>query len=108
MIALCFLLLRVDPMPAIDLAKMDELKQIWTDRYVQARSDRPELKRFEGRVGRIVTVNLSGKAIVDFADGAWYDIPASEEYLTIVSDEAVRKTYDSAANSAQAHPTRQG
>ena len=95
-------------MPMIDLAKMDELKSLWTDRYVLARTIHPELKRFEGRVGRVVTVNYSGKAIVDFADGAWYDIPASEEYLTVVTDEAVQKKYDSTVNSAQAHPTRQG
>ncbi len=72
------------------------------------RVEHPELKRFEGRVGRVVTVNYGGKAIVDFADGAWYDVPASEEYLTIVTDEAMKKKYDSTFNSAQPKPQRQG
>ena len=68
-------------MPSVNFDKMDELKRTWTDRLVIARSERPELARFEGRIGRVVTVNYGGKAIVDFGDGAWYDIPALEEYL---------------------------
>jgi hypothetical protein len=96
-------------MPATDLAKMDELRRAWTDRLVVARTERPELKRFEGRVGRVVTVNYSGKAIVDFADGAWYDIPASEEYLTVLPpDDPRRARYDPTVNSAQPHPARGG
>jgi hypothetical protein len=96
-------------MPAVDLDKMDELKRIWTDRYVLARADKPELKRFEGKTGRVVTVNYSGKAIIDFADGAWYDIPASEEYLTVIppGDPQIAK-YDAKANSAQEKPEKQG
>lgn len=96
-------------MPAVDLDKMDELKRVWTDRHVLARAERAELKRFEGKVGRVITVNYGGKAIVDFADGAWYDIPASEEYLTVLpaGDPQIAK-YDAKANSAQAFPEKQG
>jgi len=95
-------------MPMIDLDKMDELRAEWIDRFVVVREDRPELTRFASRVGRVVTVNYSGKAIVDFADGAWYDIPASAEHLTILTDDDPRKAkYDAKANSAQPHPTRQ-
>jgi hypothetical protein len=94
-------------MPAYDLEAAEELKRIWTDRLVTARADKPELKRFEGKVGRVVTVNWAGKALVDFADGAWYDIPASEEYLTpLAPDDANRAKYDPKANSAQPHPER--
>lgn len=96
-------------MPAIDLDKMDELKRAWTDRFVLASAERPELKRFEGKVGRVVTVNYGGKAIVDFADGAWYDIPASEEYLTTVPGDDPRiAQFDRKANSAQVLPEKQG
>ena len=96
-------------MPAVDLDKMDELRIAWTDRIVTAKADRPELKRFEGRVGRVITVNYSGKAIVDFADGAWYDIPASEEFLTVLGpDDPLRAKYDAEFNSAQAYPGKQG
>lgn len=94
-------------MPAPDWDAVEELKRTWTDRLVTAKADRPELKRFEGRVGRVVTVNWSGKAIVDFADGAWYDIPASEEYLTpLAPDDPNRSKYDPKANSAQPRPDR--
>ena len=95
-------------MSGFDFDKLDELKRTWTDRFVQARAERPELKRFEGRVGRVVTVNCNGKAIVDFADGAWYDIPASEEYLVVLNPDEARPKYDAKRNSAQAHPERGG
>jgi hypothetical protein len=94
-------------MPPYDLEAAEELKRVWTDRLVMAKADRPELKRFEGRVGRVVTVNWSGKALVDFGDGAWYDIPASAEYLTaLAADDPNRSKYDPKANTAQPHPDR--
>jgi hypothetical protein len=94
-------------MPAFDWQAAEELKRTWTDRLVMAKADRPELKRFEGKVGRVVTVNWAGKALVDFADGAWYDIPASEEYLTVLApDDPLRAKYDPTVNSAQARPGR--
>ena len=41
---------------------VDELKRHWTDKFVRVKSDaRPELKRFEGRIGRVVTVNYGGR-----------------------------------------------
>ncbi len=95
-------------MPKLDWDAGEELKRVWTDRLVTAKADRPELERFAGKVGRVATVNWSGKAIVDFGDGAWYDIPASEEYLTpLAPDDPNRSKYDSKANSAQARPERQ-
>src|SRR5204862_2729527 len=82
-------------MPKFSWETAEKLKEEWTDRLVMARADKPELKRFEGKVGRVVTVNWAGKAIVDFADGAWYDIPASEEYLTpLAADDANRAKYN--------------
>jgi hypothetical protein len=96
-------------MPAANLELAEQLKRQWTDRLVMVKSDKPELKRFEGKVGRVVTVNWSGKAIVDFGDGAWYDMPASEDYLTpLAPDDPNRTKYDPKANSAQPHPERQG
>jgi hypothetical protein len=87
----------------------EELKNTWTDRLVTAKVDKPELKRFEGKVGRVVTVNWAGKAIVDFGDGAWYDVPASDEFLTpLAADDPLRAKYDAKVNSAQALPERQG
>jgi hypothetical protein len=91
-----------------DKAAVDRLKQHWSDRLVRVKPGaRPELERFAGRVGRVVTVNYDGRALVDFADGAWYDVPDFEAVLEEVTDEAERKKYDPTANSAQMIPTRQ-
>jgi hypothetical protein len=84
------------------------LKQAWTDHFVRVKpGSRPELARFENRVGRVVTINWSGKAIVDFADGGWYDIAKFEEVLEKVTDAAVIAKFDATANSAQRLPARQ-
>ncbi|MFO0848610.1 MAG: aminodeoxychorismate/anthranilate synthase component II [Gemmataceae bacterium] len=85
-----------------DFAAVDQLKAAWSDKLVRVRPGvRPELARFEGRVGRVVTVNYGGRAVVDFADGAWYDVPGFETALEEVTDDAERKKYDATANSAR-------
>jgi hypothetical protein len=89
-------------------ARCEALKREWTDQYVTVNADRPELRRFAGRVGRVVTVNYNGKALVDFADGAWYDITASTECLNKVGPEEGKAKYDATANSAQPIPAKQG
>lgn len=90
-------------------ATVDQFKREWTDRLITVKPGvRPELKRFEGRVGRVVTVNYGGRAIVDFADGAWYDVSKFDEVLLEVTDENEKKKYDSTANSAQPIMMRQG
>jgi hypothetical protein len=61
--------------------KHEALAQEWTDQFVTVNDSLPELKRFAGIVGRVVTVNWNNKAIIDFQDGGWYDITASGEYL---------------------------
>jgi len=86
----------------------EELKRTWTDKYVRIKPGFAQYARFEGKVGRVVTVNYSGKALLDFADGAWYDIPASSDYLEFVSDEDAKGKYDATANGAQKLPQRQG
>jgi hypothetical protein len=87
---------------------IEQLKAEWTDQFVRVKGGRPELARFNGMVGRVVTVNFSGKAIVDFADGGWYDITASERFLERVTAEEAKGKYDPKANSAQPIPDRQG
>ena len=44
-----------------------DLVQEWTDQFVKINGSRPELERFSGLVGRVVTVNWNNKAVVDFA-----------------------------------------
>lgn len=87
---------------------INDLKKKWTNKFVSVIPGTiPELKRFEGKVGRVVTVNYSGRAVVDFADGAWYDIVKFTDALVEVTDEAEQKKYNPAATSAQAFPSRQ-
>jgi hypothetical protein len=88
--------------------KYEELKRQWIDQFVEVTADPPELKRFAGRVGRVITVNRNGKAIIDFADGAWYDITASTDNLRIVDAAAAKGKYDASMNSAQPIPDKQG
>jgi len=86
--------------------KFDDLRNLWIDQYVRINDNRPELRRFKDTVGRVVTVNYNGKALVDFQDGAWYDIPATDEYLIkLDSSEAAKYKNE---NSAQVIPEKQG
>src|SRR5688572_31273723 len=56
---------------------IDQLKQQYTDKFVVVDESRPELKRFSGLTGTVKTVNMSGRALVEFdgyANIGWYDI----------------------------------
>jgi hypothetical protein len=91
--------------PSIE--QIEALKAEWTDQFVRINPKHADLKRFESRVGRVVTVNYSGKALVDFADGGWYDITASPDCLIKVSADEAKGKYDATVNSAQPIPVRQ-
>jgi hypothetical protein len=86
----------------------DALKREWTDQFVEVNPERPELKRFVGIVGRVITVNQNNKALVDFCDGGWYDISASEEYLRKLDAAVAKAKYKGDVNSAQPIPEKQG
>ncbi len=94
-------------MEAADLA-YEDLSREWTDQYVEVNAEHPELKRFQGIVGRVVTVNCSFRAIVDFQDGGWYDITASTDFLNKLDPATAKAKYDAKANSAQPVPDKQG
>lgn len=100
---------RVFAMPASNTRSAEEinasLKREWTDQYVEADAERPELKRFQGIVGRVITINWNNKAVVDFQDGGWYDITV--DFLRKLGPEAKAK-YDAKVNSAQPIPEKQG
>lgn len=97
----------MDTLKIRDPVVNEQLKREWTDKFVMVNADRPELKRFAGIVGRVVTVNFNGKALVDFQDGGWYDITASEDFLRKIPDEEGRARYKN-VNSAQPLPEKQG
>jgi len=57
--------------------QLEKLRQEYTDKHVVVKDDRPELARFRGAIGQVKTVNMNGKALVQFdvrADRGWYDI----------------------------------
>lgn len=64
---------------------IESLKLQYTDKYVVVDGTRPELRRFARLTGRVRTVNMSGRALVEF-DGnsniGWYDIDPC--YLKVV------------------------
>ena len=86
--------------------KVEEMKRDWIDQYVTVKPEQLELKRFGGKVGRVITVNWNGKALVDFADGAWYDI--NPQFLVRADPAEAKAKYDPKANSAQPIPEKQG
>ena len=88
--------------------RYEALRREWIDQFVEVNPDRPELKRFAGIVGRVVTVNHNLKAVVDFQDGGWYDITASVECLTKLDPATAKTKFDSTVNSAQPYPAKQG
>jgi hypothetical protein len=90
----------------MDLEQYEQLKEEWTDQFVAVDDSRPELTRFKDTVGRVVTVNWNMRCLVDFADGAWYDI--APHYLKKLPAEEAKKKYDPTANSSQPLPKRQG
>src|SRR5689334_21887433 len=64
---------------------IEQLKQDFTDKYVVVDAARPELKRFDGYVGQVKTVNMNGRALVQFDawnNIGWYDIGL--DYLKVV------------------------
>ncbi len=69
---------------------IEQLKSQYTDKYVAVDATRPELARFRDIVGQVKTVNMSGRALVEFLDYhlniGWYDIDTS--FLKIVDKPA--------------------
>lgn len=65
--------------------QIEQLKQQYTDKYVVVDESRPELRRFKGQTGVVKTVNMSGRALVEFDANlniGWYDIEL--DYLNVV------------------------
>jgi ribosomal protein L28 len=94
-------------MNTAETARHEALKREWTDQYVMVNPETLELKRFEGIVGRVVTVNWNNKAVIDFQDGGWYDIAASAQCLRKLDPGEAKAKFDAKANSAQPIPEKQ-
>src|SRR5687768_13227751 len=72
--------------PAMFSDQIEKMKREYTDKYVVVDATRPELARFRDVVGRVKTVNMSGRALVEFDDYhlniGWYDI--DPDFLKVV------------------------
>ena len=66
--------------------QIEKMKRQYTDKYVLVDATRPELARFRDVVGRVKTVNMSGRALVEFDDyhlnTGWFDI--APEFLKVI------------------------
>ena len=85
--------------------QIDKIKEEYTDKYVVVDGNRPELARFKELVGQVKTVNMSGRALVEFMDYhlniGWYDIGL--DYLKVV-DKPPPKEAKPAAKKAAPKP----
>lgn len=81
--------------------RIDRLRREWSDKYVEVDAGVPALRRFAGRIGRVMTVNMNGRALVQFAgtnDIGWYDIDPAR--LRIVAAPPLERQ----ATAGQAKP----
>src|SRR3954470_18204745 len=73
--------------------KIEQMKLDFTDKYVLVDATRPELARFRDVVGRVKTVNMNGRALVEFDEYhlniGWYDI--APEFLKVVDKPPPRE-----------------
>ena len=84
----------------MSIERAEKLKDLLTDKFVVVDSDVPELKRFQNWTGKVRTVNMNCRALVEFdgpVDIGWYDI--DPDYLKVV-DAPVKKVAPAVAKSA--------
>ena len=86
-------------------AAIERLKSNYTSKYVVVDDQPPELRRFKGLTGIIKTVNMSGRALVQF-DGnnniGWYDIEL--EFLKVVDAPPPKAAEPAKAEKPAAKP----
>ena len=69
----------------MSIERAEQLKKELTDKWVVVNSGVPELRRFQKLTGRVKTVNMNCRALVEFdgpVDISWYDIDPGA--LTVV------------------------
>lgn len=84
---------------------IEKLRREYTDKFVQVDGRLPELRRFDGLTGKVKTVNMSGRALVEFGGHnnlGWHDLAV--EFLRIV-DAPPPAPPPGAAREKKAAPT---
>ncbi|HUG17784.1 MAG TPA: hypothetical protein VMM56_02330 [Planctomycetaceae bacterium] len=92
---------------SIELA--ERLKREFTDKWVVVQSGVPELRRFEGLTGRVKTVNMNCRALVEFdnpVDISWYDIDPS--FLSVVDEPKPKPKAEPKAEKKEAPAKAEG
>ena len=82
---------------------IEQLKREYTDKYVIVDESRPELRRFKGSTGVVKTINMNGRALVEFdahLNIGWYDIEL--DYLKVIDQPLPKETPKSAKPAAKA------
>ena len=84
---------------------IEKLKQEYTDKYVTVDGSRPELRRFGGMTGTVRTVNMSGRALVEFDaynNIGWYDIDV--DFLKVIDEPLAKPEAKPEKAAAKASP----
>lgn len=87
--------------------RVEKLKREYTDKFVVVDDTRPELARFHGITGQVKTVNMSGRALVQFdawANIGWYDI--DPDYLTVIPEPLPKPEPKAEAPAKKAAPAK--
>lgn len=85
----------------MSIEQAEQLKRELTDKWVVVATDIPELRRFASLTGKVKTVNMNCRALVEFdgpEDIGWYDI--DPQFLTVVDAPRPKETKE-----AKAKPT---
>lgn len=89
------------------ITQAQQLQREWTDKFVVVQDGVPELRRFRGLTGAVKTVNMSGRALVQFdgpVDIGWYDIDTA--YLQQVAQPLPKKAAAHEAKPAAKAPAK--
>ena len=89
------------------IERAEQLKRELTDQWVVVKNDVPELRRFEGLTGKVKTVNMNCRVLVQFdnpVDISWYDI--DPDYLTVVDEPLPKKEPEKTEKKAVLLPVR--
>lgn len=90
----------------MSIDRAEQLKEKLTDKYVVVDASIPELRRFANWTGRVKTVNMSCRALVEFdgpVDIGWYDI--NPDYLMVVDGPRPKAAPAAKAPAAKAPTT---
>ena len=78
--------------------RVEKLRLEYTDQYVVVDGERPELMRYRGKVGRVRTINVNGRALVEFeGDRGRYDVEL--DYLKVVDKPKPKEPVAKAAKA---------